>query len=298
MKKGLYTADQLSNSQYHSPEGNFYSSSQLKKAIKDIELFYKHYVSKELEDKVSGANLDIGNYYHTAILEPHLLEKEYTVYPGKTRRGKEWETFKILNEGKTILTQGDMIKAEGIIKATKSNQLAMDLLEGGKSELSLGINLHGLDIKVRADKINEDNGYLIDLKSTTGNAKDLHKIQETTQHWGYDLSAALYLDAFIAHGFKIDRFIWIYASKDYHNCSIFEAHVDSDIIRIGRAKYLKAIALIKKYEALDWKFEPEVMSLSALPWERDLWLNKKEEVNKKKFTPKTKLVTVIDEDLI
>ena len=61
--------------------------------LEDPEKFYKEYITKEIPRKEVSA-FDVGTYFHTAILEPHLLEKECAVYPGAVRRGKEWDAFK------------------------------------------------------------------------------------------------------------------------------------------------------------------------------------------------------------
>ena len=165
MKLGLYKGDKLSNAQYHAAEG-FFSSSQFKIANEDIELFHKKYITKEIVDKEGNPAFDIGTYFHTAILEPHLLDKECVVMPGdiKTRRGEKWNVFKAANEGKVILSANDYLKAQNLIAAAKDSPVLTDLLKGGESELSLFHEFKGLKCKVRADYINLEQGYIVDLK--------------------------------------------------------------------------------------------------------------------------------------
>ncbi len=319
MALGLFEAKDLNNQAYHMqlpPEEHFYSSSQLKTMLEDPETFYKTYISNELEGMKHITAFDIGTYYHTAILEPHLLAKECAIYTGKVRRGKEWEAFKAKHPNKAILTEKDHALAENLIQATNDSPVAMDLLEGGRAELSLGVEfivkedkiyfiadnkstyvmdkrrgwvLHSncpikggrkIRLKVRADKINEERGNLIDLKSTTGNAKDIFKTRGKISNYTYDLSASKYLDVFNAYYLKIGSkvkiktFWWIFASKDYANCKSYWASDTDDLLLIGRRKWMKAVLEICRYEEMDWEIPDEPALLEPQGFEKE-WLEDK-----------------------
>ena len=87
----------MSNADYHkqhAPEDHYYSSSQLKTILDDAETFKKKYITRELEDKSSNPVFDIGTYFHTAILEPHLLNEECAVFTGARRAGKVGKLLK------------------------------------------------------------------------------------------------------------------------------------------------------------------------------------------------------------
>lgn len=300
MKLGLYTADELSNSEYHEiTEDTFYSSSQLKTAIEDMELFHKKYITKEIVQQSIPA-FDIGTYYHTAILEPEKLEEECAVFHGKMRRGKEWDVFKEEHNGKAIITAKEYESAKNLIVATQDNDISQDLLSSGSPEVSLGIELMGLQCKVRADWIDFERGFILDLKSTTGNAKDEHKTKGKVGSYDYDLSAAFYLDCFNtylqANGLELlSTFYWVFASKDFANCQVFSA--SQEMLEVGRRKYKKAIRNIK--EAIDngWVFEDTMIELDALPWDKQLWLEEKED-KRKHTTTKTKVRQTNDGDLL
>lgn len=277
MKLGLYKGDKLSNAQYHAAEG-FFSSSQFKTANEDIELFHKKYISKEIVDKTSIPAFDIGTYFHTAILEPHLLDKECVVMPAdiKQRRGEKWETFKKANDGKVILSSSDFLKAQNLVAAAKDSPVLMDLLQGGESELSLFHSYKGLKCKVRADYINLEKGYIVDLKSTTGNCKDEHKTQGKISNYSYDLSAAFYIDVFNDYLGKLGKplihtFYWGFASKDYCNSKTYPS--SEKILEVGRAKYEKGLKDILKYQAQEWQFYDELAApLEPPTWEYDQWI--------------------------
>jgi len=325
MKLGLNK--DITNLEYHSqmsPEEHFYSSSQLKTMLDDPETFYKKYITKELGSDWIPA-FDIGTYYHTAILEPHLLEKECAVYTGKVRRGKEWDVFKAQHEGKAIITKAEYEQAKNLIIATRNSQVAVDLLEGGVAEVSLFIEVYvkggevfiltnnksvyklgvsgweiyanaptylkdalKLRLKVRADMMNIERGFILDLKSTKGNAKNVQKTRYKTSDFVYDLSAAMYVDLFNAwyiiqgEAPPFTTFWWIYASKDYSNCKSYWAgigpggEVGDKTLRVGRAKWKKAAKDISRYHHLDWNIPDEPACLESLSFE-DEWLEVKED---------------------
>jgi len=275
----LIKATELSNSEYHG-ERSHYSSSQLKMAVSDIEAFHRLYVLGEKKN-VSIPAFDIGQYYHTAILEPEKLGEECAIFTGKMRRGKDWDAFKVKHEGKAIITNSEYAKAQTLIESTQNNEIVKWLMQSGEAELSCFSRLGGLDIKVRADWIDLERGFLMDLKSTTGNTREKFKIQKKIAEYDYDLSAALYVDAFNAALGKevIKDFYWPFATKDseYANCTVYRATKAN--LAVGRAKYTKALQLIKKYEKAGWVFCDEIVDVDAAQWDKELWTPKKEEKN-------------------
>jgi hypothetical protein len=296
----------MSSEDYHGT-GNTFSSSQLKTMLEDPEIFYKKYVSKEIA-RESNSAFDVGTYFHCAVLEPHLLEKECVVYPGAIRRGKEWDDFKAANVGKAIISKTELVTANNLIKAVNESPISMHYLSLSKPEVSAFVEVYvmgkevfsfrddecfcltssgwvttSLDfepedikdfgvklvIKVRADALGIGHGIISDLKSTTGNAKKTHEMQNKVASYQYDLSAALYLDVFtMATGEEYHTFVWIFASKDVGNCKSYKAS-DRNIM-VGRAKYKKALVDLAKYVSNGWSFTDELGEIGppgyALEW--------------------------------
>jgi hypothetical protein len=262
---------ELSNEDYHGAS-KWYSSSQLKEALIDIETFYRLYVTKELS-KESTTAMDIGTYYHTAILEPEKLKEECVVWDG-VRRGKAWVDFLDINKGKTIITSKEVDKANNLIDATRKDSETMRLLNAGEAELSCFAELEGLKIRVRADWIDVERGFIMDLKSTSGNAKNFQKAQKTIENYHYDLSAALYLDAFnqvLAKEKKplLTDFYWAFASKDACNAQVFKA--SEKMIELGRLKYKRALNNIKKSSASGWNFPSTIIEVAPPRYIEELW---------------------------
>jgi len=292
---GIY--GDLSNEEYHKvlgPEEAYYSSSQLKDMLDDPEVFYKKYIAMEAKERKEIPAFAIGTTFHTAILEPEKMEKECTVWEGGARRGKAWDAFKQEHKGKAIITMKEQDQVKNLVDATKASPVAMDLLREGIAEQSLFVEMMGVRVKVRFDWKNDDLEYILDLKSTTGSVKNEFAIRNKVSSFQYEMSAALYMDA-MNEWFrqnkirkKIKRFYWTFASKDLGTCKTWMASPKS--IEVGRAKYQKALRLIKQYTENGWKFEDEIGMARPNPWEVTDWLDeKKEQPRQAKNRPTAKI---------
>jgi PDDEXK-like domain of unknown function (DUF3799) len=270
----------MPSNDYHGMK-NSYSSTQLKDALEDPEYFYRKHVVKEIAREESPA-FDVGSYFHCAVLEPEKLGDETAVFEG-IRRGEKWEKFKEDNKGKAIITKGEFEQAKGLVEAVKSSPVAMGRISRGKPEVSafIEIKIDGSEIfgpsgrvltrsgwatvkgskpskssvsmiiKTRADLLGDD--YILDLKSTTGNAKSEFAMRQKVSNYNYDLSAALYLDVFTeAADRHYSEFIWTFASKDNFTSKSYRASTEN--IMVGRAKYKKALLNIADGIQSGWTF--------------------------------------------
>lgn len=283
---GLVT--EMSSEDYHGLKGT-YSSSQLKDLLENEEVFFDKYIGKTVE-KQSIPAFDIGTYFHTAILEPEKLQLECAVWKG-IRRGKEWDAFKVVNDGRAIITDSELGQAEGIIKAVKASPIAMGYLSKGKPEISVFIeltvyrrNIYSLKhsavlgsfgwepmtapipkdagikliLKARADLLGDD--FILDLKSTTGNVKSANLLKGKVSSLNYDLSASLYLDLFsLALDKQLHKFIWTFASKDTFQSKSWVATITN--VRVGRAKWRRAVLNLARCIENEWKFEDSLGEL-------------------------------------
>lgn len=288
----------IPSEEYHSTPGTF-SSSQLKDAIDDIEFFHKKWIEKSIEREEISA-FSVGTYFHTGILEPHKLSKDCAVYRNPRRHGAEWEAFKKKHAGKAIVNIRELESAERLIKAVKESTVAMGRINRSESEVSVFVKLYVvwgriyvpdknliltatgwanftgklpkggvyIIVKARADKLGSD--FILDLKSTTGNAKSSKSMREKISYYCYELSAAFYLDLFsVALGKQMNTFIWTFASKDFYNSRSYKASVKN--ILIGRSKWKKAILAIADGIANDWQFVDSMGTLEPNHWELE-WI--------------------------
>ncbi len=250
MKIGL---NEITNEKYHE-DREFISSSGLKLLNKDPEEFKKKHVDCEPEPprKVSTA-FELGSYVHSLILEPHLVDKEYAVYPGFRRSGPDWKKFQIDNPGKVLLNKGTNIKGQECIEAFKLRQVAVDLIQGGFSEQTVCQTIGDMKFKTRYDYVNVEKGYIADVK-TSAYAVDQDMFKMTIEKWQYDLSAALYLA--VCEKFYGKPF-------DFYFIAIGKADLDCQVYRLSektRAEGERAMwKAIERYHSCiksgNWKAE-------------------------------------------
>lgn len=307
IKLGLHY--DMPDSAYHAqqdPKDHFYSSSQLKDILKSPALFKKKYITREVETGGTNSAFSVGTYVHTAILEPENLESTTAIYKGAQRRGKEWEAFNKEHEGKVILVHDEkkasagamteLLTAQHCIDVVDDSDWAQRLLHTGTPEVSLFVELEGIRIKVRADWLKLAEGAIVDLKTTSSDPASPSSMLKSTKDYSYDLSAALYMDAFNKYcaegkgeegGYVIDKFYWIYAGKKKDDgCQCYEA--SEKMMELGRKKYKEAIRLIKYYESLDWEIPEEILVLNPASWEVSDWesVGKPSDIKKKVETKK------------
>lgn len=252
----------LSNEDYHGDKTCF-SSTQLKTVLESPEMFYQQYILGRSK-KMDSPALRIGNAVHTRILEPDKFDDEYAIYKGKIRRGAQWEQFKAENEGKILLTDKDMVQVDVAVDNILNTDATLPYINGGTPEVSLFTELEGVKIKVRADYLNEKLKYIQDIK-TTGEIVNEVSTRRKIAQFGYDLSAALYLDAFRQEGFDIESFIWVFSSKSYQSCKVFKA--SEQMLENGRIKYKRALDTIKRYQDKNWDLTNDVVELSPIEWD-------------------------------
>lgn len=260
MKNRIYY--DLSNEAYHNQK-DYLSSSMIKLILQNPELYYKTYVKNEKQVVSEELNkvFDVGTAIHARILEPHVYEKTVTFY-SKRKSGKEWEEFKKANKNKLILGDMQKMQLDRMYDSFMKSELGPKLISGGQSEVSLFTWLEGTNIRVRADYINESDGKIFDLKSTSGIiSEEKFKYNLESKLYGYDLQAALYVDAFSFESMneEMHDFYWIVMSKDFDDIKFFKA--SEELIDQGRQKYQRALKLIKEYEQNGWKFNERIIEV-------------------------------------
>ena len=135
-------------------------------------------------------NFLIGGYFHTAILEPDKLKK-YRIIPSSTRNTK---LYKEISGGEMCLLQHEVDKLELMIDTMLSNDACNDLINGIDVEYEKpGIKeIEGLLWKGKADIVNHDEKYVVDLKTTS----NLHNFRSSAYKYNYDSQAYIYRKLF------------------------------------------------------------------------------------------------------
>lgn len=258
--KGIY--DNLTNEEYHG-ERKHLSSSNLKTLLKDAAKFYDEKILGNRQQVQKNA-FDEGSLAHCYILEPHMFDEDFVIFPGFRKSGKQWDSFlaaeKSRSKIRTILSKPQQKRVENWVKGYKKNKTAVELIKPCKAELSLFGEMDDVPIKVRADAINIEEGYIADVK-TTAYDTDLDSFKQTVKDFGYDLSAALYCTMFEIHYKKRFDFYFVVLGKKDASCEVFR--LSDDTRKKGMESIKKALKLYKKCVKLGkWESDPKVEFLA------------------------------------
>ena len=257
LKLGVNYCD---NESYHS-DRKFKSSSTLKLFLKDPREYYKRYVKGEPREDTYKSAYDFGSYMHSIILEPDKTDSEFAVFEGATRRGKAYEEFKSNHEGKTIITASQAQQALDLMHLFNEDVDAAGLIQSGLAEHTLCVELDGMPIKVRADYIKE--GEIVDLK-TTSDPVDRFSAAKTIIRFDYDLSAALYVDAFTKYTGKPHDFIFAFLNKQSGEIGVLKA--SEALLENGRKKYKAAIKGLAEAEKTGIYYKEGIQEVDLPSW--------------------------------
>lgn len=234
MKPGIYTSDQLSNSDYHSGAG--ISCTGLKK-IAVSPAHYKHGEFKQT------AAMFTGSATHAAILEPDLFAKQYVTLPsGKDRRSSEYKALCAEYGTDNVLVSSDAYQIKMMQQAVHKNSKARQWLyeEEGKNELSVYAEdpETGVLVRCRFDRL-LNRGFSPDLKTTVDASP--RGFSNTIAKYGYAFQAAFYLDTYYwATGQRLEGFGFVAVeSKAPYNVMCYR--LDDESIEIGRSQYRAAL---------------------------------------------------------
>lgn len=117
-------------------------------------------------EKKETEAMRLGRFIHKAVLEPKEFLETVVVYPGATRRGKEWEAFKAEHDGDWIVKQDEYDELMAIHAEVMANKDAVAIIEASQTELTLKWDDTGVGpCKARLDGYSEKYGIL-EIKKT------------------------------------------------------------------------------------------------------------------------------------
>lgn len=229
-----WNAKVMSNEVYHATKDSV-SSSMVKDLVNDDvsdQMVYQKHIKKALELPPTQPFI-IGRATHTMILEKKLFDKEYCVYEGKVRRGKEYDAFCELNKGKEVLNRKEYEQICEIRDSVMKNPTAKALFKNGKAETSVFHRdpITNLICKARADYLG--NGYIADLKSIDDVCP--RNFANQVVKYGYHIQASHYMEAF-----GITEFVFIcVGKKPPYEVAVYS--LDEELIEIGYLQRREAL---------------------------------------------------------
>ena len=156
--------------------------------------------------------MKLGRAVHARLLQPETFDDGYVVVPDCDRRTKAGKALwtDLLETGKELISGEDM---ETILAMEKefANIRKAPFWKSPETEIGLTWtdSESGVACKARLDAITDD--YVIDYKTTTD--ASTAAFQREALKYGYDLQAAMYLDAARANGYSPKGFIFIAQEK-------------------------------------------------------------------------------------
>lgn len=228
----------VSNEEYHA-DREYISSSVIKTLYWDVKKYEDEYINgNKVVKKSSG--MDEGTAIHLKILEPHLYDSQIVVYPEMQKRGNAFAAFEEEHAGKIVLSLSQSMKIERMFNAYKQRKEAVAMINDSEKEYTICSTIKGVKVKIRADAINIEQGYIVDVKSTGYSGElEVFKQNAYSQMLSYDISASLYTQvAELQYGKPFD-FYYVVLSKQDYVCNIYKASQQSLIN--GRNKINNAL---------------------------------------------------------
>jgi hypothetical protein len=217
------------------------SSTNLKDLLKSP---WSYWHNKHNQRTATPA-MEFGSLVHTLILEPDNFANEYMVAdkPKRTSKAGKAEYAELLEEaGERIwVSTDDFLKAQDSIYPLSQNPIVKSLLSGGKAESSVfwEDKKTGVECKAKADYLNVDRGYIVDVKTTISLASEKPFLW-TVSKYAYDLSASFYKKGFeLATGKELDFYFVVIEKEPPFNFATYK--ISDELLRRGEAQYRQAL---------------------------------------------------------
>jgi hypothetical protein len=237
----------VSNDNYHALPGT--SSSNIRD-IRDDLPGYMHGDGKVYDN--TDAKL-LGSAAHCFILEPGCFDDEYSVYPGKVRRGKQWEEFQYDNTDRQIITSK---MHERILGMQNSLRVAgYEWMWGGEGviqEASIWAYEENTRVlcKVRPDVYDPDTAAITDLKTTSNPHWEAHGkykkgFEYSVRNFGYYIQHPFYMDMLNTAGVPCHEFsfLCVQSSEPY---DVVPHILNTTWQRDGRSEYIKQLNRLRR----------------------------------------------------
>lgn len=164
--------------------------------LKDLLVSPRLFKYRKDNERPDSDTLKVGRACHTAVLEPEKFLRDYILWDGGRRAGKEWDAFrtKALEKGRTILTDKQYALALKVRDAVHEHEVARKYVTHPERRTELSLRWRhertGLECKARVDLL--ACGALLDLKTTRDPSP--RKFAADAARLGYALQLALYRD--------------------------------------------------------------------------------------------------------
>lgn len=187
-----------------------------------------HYLHALKAPRKRARQLDVGTVAHSMVLGGPVP----VVFPGKVRRGKEWEAFEAAHAGRLILNASEFAAAAACADAVLAHPGAMHLLEGQREQELLPWEIAGRVCGGRPDVI--ASRHICELKTSVTSAP--WRFPHLALRMGYHAQLAWYLDGHAAAGGTAkDAYVIAVESTPPHVVTVYQ--LTPRAIEAGRRQY-------------------------------------------------------------
>ena len=216
---------------------NAMSSSNIKLLTKSP----KHYkfIMQYGQEQNSSA-LQIGQFIHTMILEPHLFDERFEIVDVQGKTAKVFKEAKA-KSNKIVLTAKEHDENMRIVDAALRNEYVLSMCGGAEFEVPEIAMLDGFAFRAKADIYDAKYKFAADLKTT----QDIRAFQWSAEKYGYDVQAFIYTQLF---NVPTDNFKFIAIDKGSLDIGVFD--IADSFINKGYKKVKEALKDYKDFFVL------------------------------------------------
>lgn len=233
MDKNLY----MTNSEYRKSKG--ISASDIKQILNEPYLF-KLGIKPEFTP-AQQAKMNLGSAIHSLVIEPQNFERDFLVLPNFNLRSAKdrGEKEKLCSGEKRIALTPDTYERAKKVANSLLETNAGKLFQNGVGEISLKKEIDGVVIKCRPDFFMEEQGLIIDLKTTGKGGASPDAFAKTIASLQYYIQASVYLEVSGASQFV---FVVIETEPPYQ-IGIYD--LDKTSLDFGKSEMKRAIEIYK-----------------------------------------------------
>ncbi len=219
-----------------------------------------HYLAAVEQEMQTTSGMDVGTAADLMILGGQRV----VAYPGKARRGKEYDAFEVQHADALILTDKEYQKASGIAAAVSACEDAVRLLSGVRQETVYWMN-NGRECRGTPDVRAVDGTHIVDLK--TGETSDPRKFQWKMRSFAYHAAAAWYIAGLNSCGFKVRASYIVAVEQSFpHVVTVFK--LSDHVLELGQRLWVTWFEQLQVCEA-SGEFPPYSQSIVDLDWPDD-----------------------------
>jgi exodeoxyribonuclease VIII len=238
-EKSLISAD------YHGDTTRI-SKSGLDKIAKSPAHYFSAYLDPATKQGKTTKALDIGDLFHTAVLEPHKFFQRYIIPPThfdrRTTEGKAgYNAFLEVAGDRKFINREMYDVAMRMADSLMKNRIAQNLFASGIAERTCLFTEPetGALCKCRPDWETSDL-WLVDLK--TSEDASPYAFRRSVKNYRYFVQTPFYMDGiFYERGTMPNGFIFVAVEKT-PPYAVGLYYLDDEDIRIGRETYLNDLA--------------------------------------------------------